>query len=112
MEKVNHTKLTKESQTKTGKTYFEIDSKRLSSRKLELKDIDSYYQLFLDNPDLFRETSSEFFEKSEMQNIFSFWDLEKDKYCYVVFDKESRELIGDFNLIRYDFFKPREMEIR
>ena len=112
MEKVNHTLETGKATNSAGKVFYKLESQRLVARKLEEGDIDEYYQLFMDNPDLFHETSSDFFEKSEMRQIFGFWELEKDKYCYVLFDKETKQLIGDFNLIRYESFEPKEMEIR
>ena len=112
MEKVNHTLEMGKVTNSAGKVFYKLESQRLIARKLEESDIDEYYQLFMDNPDLFRETSSDFFEKSEMRQIFGFWELEKDKYCYVLFDKENKQLIGDFNLIRYESFEPKEMEIR
>ena len=100
-------------QTKEGsKEFFRIETSRLLVRKLEQGDLDAYYQLFLDHPDLFHLTGSEFFEKSEMNQIFSFWESEHDKFCYVLIHRDSSALIGDFNLIRYPSFEEGEMEVR
>ena len=97
---------------KGQKNFYSLETSRLLIRKLQKSDIDAYYQLFMDDPELFYLTGSPFFEKSEMEQIFTFWENEKEKFWYDLIDKQNQSLIGDFNLVRYASFDEGEAEIR
>ena len=89
-----------------------LQSERLNLLNFQEKHIPEYYKFFQNNPKLLKLTKTDYAPSLlETEEIQKYWKNAKNCYCFVLEEKNNKELIGDINLIHYECFENDEMEL-